>query len=286
MNDTKVKMGNLINDIRVHGAILIIGAGASFESGLPLYTQFSPIVWQVVDEFIEIKESIKCDVKINAKNIIGNDTDKIKQLFTNIEENHLANARFKELFKALNDKHKNGNLFVHENICKLIHAGYIELVVSFNWDDLLETAWEELYGTNINENKIHLIKPHGDVRNLSYKWTYPNSAGFLSDKDIYNIRSVTNKGPISFVILGYSEQDRVIADTFIKPNESKYVVYRISPFAYGNNAIPTKASEAMREILENFNDSVDDLWIRLDFSNQVGLEHAVMGHRLLPSDVM
>lgn len=250
-----------------------------------MYTQFAPIIWQVVDEFIDIKESMKCNVTIPAKSIIGNDTEKIKQTFTYIEENHLASARFKKLFKEINDKHKNRDLLVHENICKLIHAEYIKLVVSFNWDDLLETAWENLYGTNINENKVNLLKPHGDVRNLSYKWTYPNSAGFLSDYDISKIRSVTEEGPVTFVILGYSEQDRLISDTFIKPNENKYVVYRISPSAYGNNTISVKASEAMQEIFDNFNKSIDNLWIRLDFSNQVGLEHAIMGHRLLPSDV-
>lgn len=285
MVDNKVKMNNLINDIRVHGAILIIGAGASFESGLPLYAQFAPIVWQVVDEFADIKESLKCNVTIPAKSIIGNDTEKIKQSFTYIEGNNLANTRFKELFKAVNDKHKNGHLLVHENICKLIHEGYIKLVISFNWDDLLETAWEGLYGTNINENKVNLLKPHGDVRNLSYKWTYPNSAGFLSADDISKIRDATEGEPLTFVILGYSEQDRIIADTFIKPNENKYVVYRISPSAYGDNSIHAKASEVMQEVFDNFNESVDNLWIRLDFSNQVGLEHAIMGHRLLPSDV-
>lgn len=285
MLDNKVKMVNLINDIRVHSAILIMGAGASFESGLPLYAQFAPIVWQVVDEFDDIKESIKCNITIPAKNIIGNDTEKIKQSFIYIEENYLANVRFKELFKAINDKHKNGHLLVHENICKLIHAGYIKLVISFNWDDLLETAWEGLYGTNINESKINLLKPHGDVRNLSYKWTYPNSAGFLSTDDISKIRSVTEEGPLTFAILGYSEQDRIITDTFIRPNENKYVVYRISPSAYGDNAISAKASEVMQEIFDNFNERVDNSWVRLDFSNQVGLEHAIMGHRLLPSDV-
>ena len=286
MVDNKVKMSNLINDIRVHGAILIMGAGASFESGLPLYSQFGPIVWQVVDEFADIKESIKCNIAIPAKKIIGNDTEKIKQSFAYIKDNHLANARFKELFKGLNDRHKNGHLLVHETICKLIHEGYIKLVISFNWDDLLETAWEDLYGTNINENKVNLLKPHGDVRNLSCKWIYPNSPGFLCDDDISKIRSVTKEGPLTFVILGYSEQDRLIADTFISPNENKYVVYRISPSAYGNNSVPAKASEAMQEIFDSFYKSVDNLWIQLDFSNQVGLEHAIMGHRLLPSDVV
>lgn len=282
----KANISDLINDIRVHGAILIMGAGASVESGLPLYAQFAPIVWQVVDEFSDIKETLKCDVVIPAKKIIGNDIEKIKQVFNYIEGNSFANARFKELFKGVNDKHKYERSLVHENICKLIHMGHIKLIVSFNWDDLLETAWEDLYGTNINSNRIHLLKPHGDVRNLYGKWTYPNSAGFLSDEDIYKIREITEDGPSTFIILGYSEQDRLIASSFINPNESKYVMYRILPSAHGDNAISEKASKAMQDIFDHFKESDESsLWLQLDFSNQVGLEHAIMGHRLLPSDV-
>ena len=278
-------MGRLVNDIKVHGAILIIGAGASFESGLPLYPQFAPIVWQVVDEFSELKDSFKCDATVPAKSIIGNDIEKIKQMFNYIEAHAFADTRFKELFKSVNDKHKGNNLVVHKNICKLIHAGYIKLVVSFNWDDLLETAWESLYSTHINENKTNLIKPHGDVRSPFTKWIYPNCAGFLSESNISTIESVMETGPSTFIILGYSEQDRIISDAFIKPNENKYVLYRISPSAYGENAIAAKAGEATQGIGESLSESDDNLWIRLDFSNQVGLEHAIMGHRLLPSDV-
>jgi hypothetical protein len=130
-----------------------------------------------------------------------------------------------------------------------------------------------------------LLKPHGDVRNLSGKWTYPNSAGFLSDKDIREIKKVSENGPSTFVILGYSEQDSIVTSTFIRPNEKKYVVYRISPSAYGDNSISVKASQVMQNIFDNFKEYDDGLWIRLDYSNQVGLEHAIMGYRLLPSDV-
>lgn len=284
--DNNVVIDNMINDIRVHGAILVMGAGASFESGLPLYAQFAPVVWQVVDECDNIKESLKYDLTTPAKKLIGNDIKKIKPIFNYIESNNLANSKFKELFKSVNDKHKSGPLVVHENICKLIHMGHIKLVISFNWDDLLETAWESLYGTNINENRINLLKPHGDIRNPSDKWIYPNSAGFLSNKDMYAIEAALNNSPSTFVILGYSEQDSIISDTFIKPNENKYVVYRISPSAYGDNAISLKASQAMQNIFDNFNRFDNGLWIRLDFSNQVGLEHAIMGYRLLPSDVL
>lgn len=277
-------LSNLINDIRVHKAILVIGAGASFEAGLPLYAQLAPIIWQVLDEFDEIKMQLCGDSKISAKQIIGQDIEKIKGAFHYIKNSPLADTKFKSLFAVLNDKHKSGNLYVHESICKLIHLGYVQLVVSFNWDDLIETAWESIYGININSSKRHLMKPHGDVRNISDAWIYPDSAGFLSAHDIEHINNPLSSGPATFIILGYSEQDSYIVNTFIKPNESKYTLYRISPAAFGDNSIPTTASNAMQIILSTLSQASKDIWIRVDYSNQIGLEHALMGYRLLPSD--
>ena len=286
MIDNNATVNTLINDIRVHGSVLILGAGASFEIGLPLYAQFPPIIWQIVDEFVEIKTILKYNTNMNAKDIIGTDINKIKQVFVTIESNDLASTRFKQLFKNINDSHKNVSSVVHETICKLIHNGFIKIVLSFNWDDLLETAWGNLYGTNINENKINLLKPHGDVRNIDGKWIYPNNPGFLSNNHIAQVKSILKESPATFVVLGYSEQDKIIADTFIKPNESKYVIYRISPSATGYNAISMIASEAMNKIGANLNEQKNNLWNYVDFTNQVGLEHAIMGYRLLPSDVI
>ena len=286
MRDDDEIINSLINDVRVHRAILILGAGASYESGMPLYAQFPPIIWKIVDEFPDIKEFMGWSKTNDAKDMIGTDIDKIKEVFNFIEKNNEANSRFKELFKNVNDSHKNGELEVHKEICKLIHSGFIKLVVSFNWDDLLETAWETLFGTDINANKINLVKPHGDVRNLQGCWIYPNSDGYLPEKDSAIILRLISKELATFIILGYSERDAFIVDNLIKPSEKNMAVYRISPFVYGENAIPLKAREAMNKLSEGLCENDDKLWIRLDFSNQVGIEHAIMGYRLLPSDVV
>lgn len=273
----------LIDEMRVHGAIVVLGAGASFEAGLPLYSQFPSMVWQTVDEFTAIKEKLNYSIDIPAKKIIGENEEKIKRSFEYIENEEGASLRFKELFKAVNDKHKNKASYVHESLCKLIHIGYVKLVISFNWDDLLECAWERIYGTNINANKINLIKPHGDVRSINKKWIFPNSPGELSTGELNLINDITRDEVGAFIVLGYSEQDRVISDLLIQPNESKYKVYRIAPIptAY----IPSKASDALHN-MSKFIPNENTIWTKLDFSNQVGLEHAIMGYRLLPSDVV
>lgn len=280
-DDEKARI--LIDEMRVHGVIVVLGAGASFEAGLPLYSQFPSMVWQTVDEFPLIKEKLNYSIDMPAKKIIGEDIEKIKRSFEYIENEEGASLRFKELFKAVNDRHNNKTSYVHESLCKLIHIGYVKLVISFNWDDLLECAWKRIYGTSINANKINLIKPHGDVRNINKKWIFPNSPGKLSTEELNLINDTTRDEVGAFIILGYSEQDSLISDLLIQPNELKYKMYRIAPMpsAY----ISSKASEALHNMLK-FIPNKNEIWTKLDFSNQVGLEHAIMGYRLLPSDVV
>jgi hypothetical protein len=274
----------MTNEIRVHGAIAILGAGISFEVGLPLYDQFASLIWQVVDEFPNIKDMYKCDRTLPAKLIIGDKTENLKNTFSFIESDPRAALRFKELFKIINDNHHNRPSISHQYLCQLIHAGYIKIVVSFNWDDLLEMAWERLYGTHINDNKLNLLKPHGDVRNLGTKWIFPNSPGELNETDKELIHLASANSPFTLIILGYSESDSIIVDQLIKPNEAKNKVFRISPSA--TDSISLKTSEALNSIVNTLLPKATGLMNHVDFSNQVGLEHAIMGYRLQPSDVL
>lgn len=284
MINIETLLTNLTNEIRVHGAIAIMGAGISFEAGLPLYNQLAPLIWQVVDEFPNIKDLYKCDRTHPAKLIIGDETEKLKNTFNFIENNPQAALRFKQLFKIVNDKHHNKLSLSHQYLCQLIHAGHIKIVISFNWDDLLEMAWERLYGTHINDNRYNLLKPHGDVRSLNTKWIFPNSPGELNatDKELINLACANS--PATLMILGYSESDPIIVDQIIEPNEAKNKVFRISPSS--TDSISLRATEALNSIVNKLLPKATDLWNYLDFSNQVGLEHAILGYRLQPSDVL
>lgn len=284
-NQNAEKINNLCNDVRVHGSILIMGAGASFESGMPLYKQLAPIIWQIVDNFPSIKHSIGVNTDVPAKLAIGDEAEKIIDVLDVIENSSEATTSFKHSFKDLNDRLNTNNLTVHKELCRLIHAGLIKLVISLNWDDLLERAWESLYGTNINSNKPNLIKPNGDVRRLSEKWVFPKSKTDLSDEAIHAFQSVTSQGPTTVIILGYSERDQHIVDELIKPSDRKYVVYRISRSAIGEHGVSLKASEALSQISKLLSPTIKSHWLHVDFSNQVGLEHALMGYRLQSSDV-
>lgn len=276
-------LDELASDMRVHGAILVIGAGGSYESGMPLYAQFPAFIWRVIDKYKEIKVAMGFDEDINAKEIIGSDTQKIMQSFNFIKSNNNALRYFKELFKSINDHHNKNISEVHEGICKLIHCGYIKLVVSLNWDDLLETSWERIYGTGINSNRIQLIKPHGDVRNLEGRWLLPNEDGNISDEELRIINSTKNDYFLDIVILGYSESDKIFVEKALEPNYKDSKVFRISPFSYDSVALA--ASKAINYLVDKIPSSEKNVWENVDFNNRKGIENAILGYRLRPTDV-
>ncbi|MFJ7665812.1 hypothetical protein ACIQXI_01810 [Lysinibacillus sp. NPDC097195] len=281
--DYIARIDELADDMRVHGAILVIGAGGSYESGMPLYAQFPTFIWRVIDKYKELKIEMGFDENIDAKDIIGSDTQKIMQSFDFIKNNENALYYLKEQFKSINDHHNKNISEVHEGICKLIHNGYIKLVVSLNWDDLLETSWERIYGTGINSNRIQLIKPHGDVRNLEGRWLLPNEDGDITDEELGIINSIKKDYFLDIVILGYSESDKVFVEKALKPNYKDSKVFRISPFS--TDSIALTASKAINYLVNKIPSNPNNVWENVDFNNKKGIENAILGYRLRPTDV-
>lgn len=275
------EMNELIGSLRVHNGVLILGAGASLKAGMPLYAQFPMIMWRVIDENPEIKDDFREHRNISARDIIGNKTDKIMEAFQYISKYPNAIKSFKIHFQSIANKHKQTPSEVHNNICKLIHEGIIRLVISLNWDDLLETAWTNLYGTDINGELIQLIKPHGDVKDLESKWTFPHEPGYVSIENKQIINDILQDDIYTFVVLGYSENDQTIVDEIINPKESQNLFFRISP----GNQIDLDAIDSTDILVKNLLNLSKDIWHRIDYSNQNGIERALLGYRLLPSDV-
>ncbi|MGN7403693.1 hypothetical protein ACTHO0_28090 [Cytobacillus praedii] len=273
----------LADDMRVHGAILVIGAGGSYESGMPLYAQFPAIIWRVIDKFKELKIEMGFYENIDTKDIIGSDTQKIMHSFEFIKNNEDALFYFKQQFKSINDHHNKKTSEVHEGICKLIHNGYIKLVISLNWDDLLETSWERLYGTSINSNRVQLIKPHGDVRDIEARWLLPNEDGDITEDELRIIKSIKKEYFLDIVILGYSESDCVFVEKALKPNYKDSKVFRISPFSTDSIALP--ASKAVKYLVNKIPNNSKYIWKNVDFNNKKGIENAILGYRLRPTDV-
>jgi hypothetical protein len=285
MTNNSEKLIELSNEIKVNSSIVILGAGVSFEAGMPFYRQLAPVIWRVIDENKEIKLQINSDMTIPAKELLGEETSNLIKAFKLIKENQSALKGFKTLFLKINNSHNLKVSKTHENICKLIHEGYIELVISLNWDDLIESSWTRLYGTQINIDKYNLMKPHGDVRNINGDWTFPHELGRISTKELDYINQLAASKPRTLIIIGYSEKDEIIVNKIITPNERRWKVFRISPDAKGLTSIICTAEDALDVISNKLIRKTKGYWEHMDFSKQRDLGPAILGYKLTPSDV-
>ncbi|MEC0271565.1 nSTAND3 domain-containing NTPase [Peribacillus frigoritolerans] len=274
----------LLNEVRVNNAVVVVGAGISFEPGMPLGNQLAPTVWEVVRSFPDIDK--KFEGVGSTKNRIGEDFENIKKAFSYIEENEEALTMFKLIFKNINDKIDIAPE-IHKNIARLVHEKFFELIVSFNWDSLLEMSWSKLYGTHINANKIALIKPHGDVLDKKRSWVLPNSPGKVSVEEKSYINQLATERPRTLIIVGYSENDAKIVEELITPFENRWKVYRVSPFSSRKDVIHLTANEFFeRLVLELIDTTIYEKWDFLNYRNQKkNIATAVLGYKLTPQDV-
>lgn len=284
MKDKEYLITEMCDNMRVHGSIIVMGAGASYSVGMPLCGQLAPIVWNVVEANLDLKKKLDIPLESSAKDCIGDNFNLAVKAYEAISHNDKAYNEFRKLFCDLNNEKNQINSIVHETICRMIHNGHITLVVSFNWDDLLESAWTKLYGTGINDCKTQLIKPHGCVRNKKEKWILPNSPGFLSINDKKIINGITQR-PKTLVLVGYSESDEEIVNEFIIPTDRINKSYRIAPNAI--DSIQMDASSVFKHIKHQYLRRLNNerYFEYIDYSNQVGIEPAILGHRLQPSNV-
>ncbi|MBJ7966977.1 nSTAND3 domain-containing NTPase [Bacillus cereus] len=283
MNDEQI-FKSLVNEIRVNNAVVVIGAGVSFEPGMPLCSQLAPLIWEVVDCFPDIDSMFKGTG--STKDRIGEDFENFKKAFAYIEKNEAALSEFKRMFKKLNDKITVAPE-IHKNISKLIHEKFFELIVSFNWDSLLEMSWSELYGTHINASKTNVIKPHGDALEFETNWTLPNSPGRISEKEKDYINLLAKERPRTLIIVGYSENDAEIVKQLISPLENKWKVYRVSPFSTKRETIHYSAKKFFERLVEELiNPDIYEDWEFLNFQNQnKSIARAILGYKLTPQDV-
>jgi len=284
MKDKEYLITEMCDNMRVHGSIIVMGAGASYSVGMPLCGQLAPIVWNVVEANLDLKKELDIPLESSVKDYIGDDFNLAVKAYDEISHNDEAYNEFRKLFCDLNNEKNKINSIVHETIRRMLHNGHITLVVSFNWDDLLESAWTRLYGTEINDCMTQLIKPHGCVRNVKEKWILPNSPGFISKDDKKIINRITQR-PKTLILVGYSESDEAIVNELIVPTDRVNKSYRIAPNAIGS--IQMDASSAFEYIKFHYLRGLNNerYFEYIDYSNQVGIEPAILGHRLQPSNI-
>lgn len=235
------KLDELLRRIRAYKIIAVIGAGASFEAGIPLTRDLEPILKQILGE--KVLEQIEQQVKQTGK-------DPLKECFKIISNDKRKDSEFKKRFRELIEAGlKYGHIEITEAqkiIVEEFIKGKVVEIICLNWDNLLEICYRKIgkEPCKINRDECpkyirekiekcefaHCIwKFHGDVEDLEYEWIYPGMEGRVLQtfKDYYNNKIKKSKTTFIVLVLGYSEADEEIKKNIIEFLEENHTIYRI-----------------------------------------------------------
>ena len=278
-----------VNEIRVADAVVVLGAGVSFAAGMPLAGQLAPLVWHALDSNAEVLKALCEELGIpisEAKTVISDDTAKINRAFQHIKVNAAAYRTFKKSICDLDTSRAMTPSVPHAALARLVHARKVVEVVSFNWDTLLESAFKQRFGLEINAQGPILTKPHGDCRTPEGDWILPHEDGVVPDSLLRRLTELASVRPRILLIIGYSERDAEVVKRLIHPFASRWRVIRVSLSATGEGAITLPAGTALEELASQLAPEPDvPGWSIVTFANQRGIEAAIAGERLGPRDV-
>ncbi len=231
--------------------LVVIGAGASFSSGLPPWNSLIDDILKCAkncyrnsNEFIEIlyeRTSNLLGIIQNEKNI------KTKERFLKekvsvetilsicCESSVVSNNIYKLFYDHYNFDGNHGGpppQIGYEILAHLLKHHYIDHMITFNFDEILDTAVRNELGVegfeliesdhsvvqNIQPNKPRLIKPHGSISkpqtmkfidsNTQYMskemiYLLDNTLGFVSNID----QDIKNKKKVYILSIGYAWRD-------------------------------------------------------------------------------
>lgn len=282
-------LSDAIRDIRSYDAFVLIGAGASFQAGMPLAGQLAPLVWHTFDALDNLKTQLCHIVGVPVsypKNVIRDDPERIRIAFQLISESPEGMVRFKNAFRELNQKRCLEKSKPHDALARLIFAHKVAGIVSLNWDTLLEAAFHNRYGFSPSPDQFPIWKPHGDCNQTDHSWVLPSQPGYISDEILASLYASAAARPHVLLIVGYSERDEEIVRRLIAPISGQWRIYRIGPDVSGEGSISLDAGVALEEIAnELIQQQEHPGWRCVSFDNQRGIEAAISGERLGPQDV-
>ena len=190
--------------IKSYSSFFLVGAGISFESGVPLT--------HVLQRLLRF-----CGA----------------ECYEDLRKDGSKQERFQLEFKRICDEKEIG---LSHRLIAVNFPRHILEVICLNWDNLLERAFRKLAVAfhKINKDRAtkaerYLWKFHGDVEDVyvdSEKgkggWVFPDEEGYVFDCFVEYIDKTGLKDRIfTFVVAGYSEKDKEICDRIIEYFEEK-----------------------------------------------------------------
>jgi hypothetical protein len=250
----------------------------------------APLVWQAVDSDLDGRAALAARLQVTdqpAKYLIGDDDRRVLQAYAALGERPSMRATFQTAFARL-DADRAGEISpAHRALAELLHRGHIAHIVSLNWDTLLETAHERIYGRRLVPDVDPLTKPHGDADRPDVPWVLPHQPGGLPENVAERLRGMADERPRVLLIAGYSERDAAIVEQLIGPLADRWRVIRVSPTAGGELDIPMRANEALTSLLAAIAPTEEvPGWEYVSFLPQRGIGPALIGEGLGPHEVL
>jgi hypothetical protein len=277
------------NEARSFGAIAIIGAGTSRDSGLPLAGQLQSLLWQALDAEDELRDHLRLIHGwrgTTAKEMIGDDALRTHMAYRAIASSPKARRAYQQGFSRLNEERAVRSSLAHKALAEMLHRRLVEFVVSLNWDTLLEAAYRRRYGVALRADGEWLYKPHGDAADAETDWILPHESGYVPDVIVQRATSLASIHPRVLLIVGYSEKDEEVVTKLISPLSNQWRVVRIGPGAIGEWSIALPAEDAIPSLIRILYPRPETPgWDYVSFDNQRDLGAALTGRGLGPADV-
>ncbi|MCU1580577.1 MAG: hypothetical protein JWP19_2781 [Rhodoglobus sp.] len=279
---TPEELSAAVGPIRSYDAVIVVGAGMS-TYGFPMTQELPALVWQGIDAspraLTDLRERSGRDG--TAKGILAADSSLLALCWALIRTYPDARAAFQAGFANLDADRDPSQ--AHVDLARLIHAGHVECVVSFNWDTCLERAHKQTFGVPIRDGV--LFKPHGDAAVPTETWVLPDEGGVVDIEILDKIQELSDR-PRTLTVIGYSASDEAVVEILLAPLAARWPVVRVGPSATGEGALPVGAETALRQIVDALGaDAPLRGWRYVTFDTSRDLSAALRGERLRPVDV-
>jgi hypothetical protein len=244
------------------------------------------LLWHALDAYPSDRAALARDLGKEdrpAKELIDADSAALDAAWRAVEQSVEMRATFQLAFARLDTDREPAP--AHYALARLLHAGVVEFVVSFNWDTALERAYEHLFGTSIADRPDLLDKPHGNAATPDERWVLPHERGVVPEPTLARIADFAAQRPRALLLVGYSSSDEAVVEHLVGPAQSRWPVVEVGPQAAGKEALTGYAHEVLSGLADAF--GAGDLvgWRWVAFDRQRDLRAALLGYRLGPHDV-
>lgn len=269
--------------IRSYGAVAVVGAGLSMSS-YPMTAQLPAMLAHAFDLSVDDRRELAERVQRPdgpAKGLLVDDA----AMRVGWEIAHRA-GETRTAFQQSVARHDLDRepAAAHKALARLIHAGAIRYLISFNWDTAIERAHEQYFGRPVPDEV--LAKLHGDAAKPDEAWILPFEDEIIPGPVIERMTELRAAGPHLLLIVGYSGSDPAVLRDLVHPVEETWPTRRVSPSATGDEGISASADTALPYIADALG-AVAEVpgWLWVTYERKRDLGAALLGYKLGPQDV-